>query len=331
MPIAPRLSTRARLRALAALPLLTPLGRVGIVRADESVAIVASFSVLADIVRNVGGDRVAVSSLVPIGGDAHTFDPAPKQVQDIAEANLIVQVGGDFEPWLDDLIDASGTSAERYEAFGEAIAHDPATHDEASEANGGDDEEHDHDEEGQEHDHAGELHVWLDVANVIHTVQHLAETLTEIDPDGTDTYAANADAYTVELEALDAEIREKTATLPEDRRQLITTHQSFGAFADAYGYEIAGVMLESHSTEVADAPAGHVADLVAIIDEHNIPAVFPDTPGGEDQLKPLAQAAGVEIAPPLYVDTLGDDDSGAETYLAMMRHNIDTIVTALGE
>ena len=104
----------------------------------------------------------------------------------------------------------------------------------------------------------------------------------------------------------------------------------FGAFADAYGYEIAGVLLESHSTEGADAPAGHVADLVKVIDEHKIPAVFPDTPGGEEQLKPLAQAAGVEIAPPLYVDTLGDEGSGAETYIDLMRHNVDTIVTALG-
>jgi zinc/manganese transport system substrate-binding protein len=324
MHTAPRLSTRARVRAIAAAgALLTPLGRVAIAPAQEQVAVVASFSVLADIVKNVGGDRVSVSSLVPIGGDAHTFDPAPQQVQAIAEADLIVQVGDDFEPWLDDLVDASGTSAMRYHAFGEAIAHDASTHGGTAEA-----KHDDHDEEG--HDNEGEIHVWLDVKNVIHTVMHLAETLAEVDPDGADTYAANAEAYTAELEALDAGIREKTETLPEDRRLLITTHQSFGAFADAYGYEIAGVLLESHSTEGADAPAGHVAELVQVIDERGIPAVFPDTPGGEDQLKPLAEATGVEIAPSLYVDTLGDEGSGAETYVAMMQHNIDTIVTALG-
>jgi ABC-type Zn uptake system ZnuABC Zn-binding protein ZnuA len=319
MPTAHRLSTRARLRALAAAgALLTPLGRVALVRAGDTVAVVASFSVLADIVRNVGGDRVSVISLVPIGGDAHTFDPAPQQVQAIAEADLIVQVGDDFEPWLNDLVDASGTSAKRYEAFGEAIAHD-ANHGGTAEAS-------------DDHDHAaaGEIHVWLDVANVIHTVEHLAETLAQVDPDGADTYAANAEAYTTELQALDAYIEDETAKLPEDRRLLITTHESFGAFAAAYGYEIAGVLLESHSTEGADAPAGHVADLVKIIDEHDIAAVFPDTPGGADQLKPLAEAAGVEIAPPLYVDTLGDEGSGAETYIDMMRHNVDTIVTALG-
>jgi zinc/manganese transport system substrate-binding protein len=323
MPTAPRLSTRARVRALAAGALLTPLGRVAVARAQDQLAVVASFTVLADIVRSVGGDRVGVSSLVPIGGDAHTFDPSPQQVQELAEAALIVQVGDDFEPWLDDLVDASGTSAARYAAFGDAIAHDPATHGGTPPA------EHD-DHAGDAHAPEGEIHVWLDVSNVIHTVTHLAETLAAVDPDGAAAYAASAEAYTAELEALDAEIREKTASLPEDRRVLITTHQSFGAFADAYGYEIAGVLLESHSTEGADASAGHVAELVQVIDEHGIPAVFPDTPGGEDQLAPLAEAAGVEIAPPLYVDTLGDEGSGAETYIAMMRHNIDTIVTALG-
>jgi zinc/manganese transport system substrate-binding protein len=319
MSTARRLSTRSRLRALAAAgALLTPLGRAAIVRADDTVAVVASFSVLADIVQNVGGDRVSVSSLVPVGGDAHTFDPAPQQVQAIAEADLIVQVGDDFEPWLNDLIDASGTKATRYEAFGEAIAHD-AAHGGTAEAS-----------DGHDHAGAGEIHVWLDVANVIHTVRHLAETLAEVDPDGVDAYTANAAAYTKKLEELDGYIKDETRKLPEDRRLLITTHESCGAFADAYGYQIAGVLLESHSTEGADAPAGHVAELVKIIDEHDIPAVFPDTPGGATQLKPLAEAAGVEIAPPLYVDTLGDAGSGAETYLDMMRYNVDTIVTALG-
>ncbi len=321
MPTNYMLTNRARVRVLAGLPLLAPFARAAIARAADTVAVVASFSVLADIVRNVGGDRVDVSSLVPIGGDAHTFDPSPKQVQGIAEADLIVQVGDDFEPWLNDLVDASGTDARRYEAFGAAIAHDASAHGGTAEAG--------HDDDAG-HEHGGEIHVWLDVTNVIHTVEHLAETLAEVDPDGADTYAANAEAYTSALQELDTYIRDETAKLPEDRRLLITTHESFGAFADAYGYEIAGVMLESHSTEGADAPAGHVADLVKIIDEHDIPAIFPDTPGGEEQLKPLAQAAGVEIAPPLYVDTLGDEGSGAETYIDLMRHNVDTIVTALG-
>lgn len=321
-------ATLALLFALA-----TPFGSVVAAQDDDPIDVVVSFSVLADIVEQVGGDHVNVTSLVPVGGDAHTFDPAPDQVAAIADADLIVEAGGGYEPWLDDLVEASGTDAPRYEAFGSGINHDPDDH-EGDEHQSDEDASHDDDEDahdGEDHDHEGELHVWLDVENAIHTVVHLAEALAAVDPDNADTYTSNAEAYAAELEELDAYIAEQTATLPEERRQLITTHQSFGAFADAYDYEIAGVLLESHSTEGADAPAGHVAELIGIIEERDIPAVFPDTPGGGDLLEPLANETGAEIAPNLYVETLGEDGGGVETYVDMMRHNIDTIVTALGE
>lgn len=317
-----RLPLRAIVAILAfALLATSALAPAAVAQDDEPIGIVVSFSVLADIVEQVGGDHVDVTSLVPVGGDAHTFDPAPDQVAAIADADLIVQVGDDFEPWLDDLVDASGSDAPRFEAFGGDDEHS------------NDDEAHDDHEgdEGEDHAHGDEIHTWLDVQNTVHSVTHLVEALTGIDPDNADTYAASGEAYIAELQELDAYIVEQTGTIPAEQRQLITTHQSFGAFADAYGYEIAGVLLESHSTEGADAPAGHIAELVGIVEEHDIPAVFPDTPGGGDLLEPLASEAGIEIAPNLYVDTLGEDGSGAETYVDMMRHNIDTIVAALGE
>ncbi len=164
---------------------------------------------------------------------------------------------------------------------------------------------------------------------VIDTVEHLAETLAEIDPDNSDAYASNAAAYTAELEELDAWIGEQTETIPEDQRELITVHHSMGAFADAYGYEVVGVLLESHSTEGADAPAGHVAELVEIIDEREIPVLFVDTPGGESLQQPVASEADVEIAPPLYIETLGTDGEGPQSYIEMMRYNVETIVNAL--
>lgn len=319
----PLRSARSLIAAVVAtILLLVPLAPIA-AQDEDRVNVVVSFSVLADIVSQVGGDYVDITSLVPVGGDAHTFDPSPDQIVALEDADLIVEVGGDFEPWLDDLVETSGTDAIRYEAFGSVIDHDDhedeaETHDEH--------EEDDHDE----HEHGDEIHVWLDVHNTIDTVTHLVEVLSEVDPDNADTYAANGDAYTAELEELDAYIIEQTDTLPEDQRELITLHQSFGSFADAYGYEIVGVLLESHSTEGADAPAGHIAELVEIIEEHDIPAVFPDTPGGVDMLQPVADEAGIEVAPPLYVETLGEDGSGAETYIGMMRYNIDTIVDALG-
>ena len=322
-------NARAVLAGLAAtLLLLVPLAPVSAAQDDDPINVVVSFSVIADIVSQVGGDHVEITSLVPVGGDAHTFDPSPDQIVALEDADLIVEVGGDFEPWLDDLVETSGTDATRYDAFGSAIDHDPAEH-EGEHADHTEEHEATPDEHG-DHEHGDEIHVWLDVHNTIHTVTHLVEVLSEVDPDNADAYAANGDAYTAELEELDTYIIEETDTLLEEQRELITTHQSFGSFADAYGYEIVGVLLESHSTEGADAPAGHIAELVEIIEEHNIPAVFPDTPGGGDMLQPVADEAGIEVAPPLYVETLGEEGSGAETYIGMMRHNIDTIVDALG-
>jgi zinc/manganese transport system substrate-binding protein len=340
----------ARLHAGSLLPatlltvalLFSPLATATAAQEDEPLRVVASFSVLADIVRQVGGDHVEVTSLVPAGGDAHTFDPSPDQVRTLENADLIVQVGDDFEPWLDDLATAAGDDVHRHEAFGDAIDHGDERADDEHDAHDNEagehaDEQHDaHDDEAGEHaddghEHHGDgIHHWLDVQTTIHTVTHLAEALAEIDPDNAEAYLTNADTYNAELAELDAWIVEQTETLPEDRRQLITVHRSMDAFAEAYGYEIAGVLLESHSTEGADAPAGHVAELVGIIQEHDIPAVFPDTPGGSALLEPLATEAGVEIAPDLYIDTLGTDDDRPGSYVEMMRYNVETIITALG-
>lgn len=344
-----RASRRIAVGVAASALLLTSLAPAAVAQDDGPLNVVTSFSVLADIVENVGGEHVEVTSLVPIGGDVHTFDPSPDQIATLADADLVVEVGGDFEPWLDDLVESSGSSATVLEAFPDHHADeehadehgdDHADDEHADEATPTDDhgEEHADDEhaeddpghEGEEHGAHSDLHAWLDVHNTIHTVENMSETLAEIDPDNADAYLANAESYIAELEELEAYILEQTETLPEAERLLITTHQTFDPFAEAYGYEIVGVLLESHTTEGADAPASHLAELVGIVQDNNIPAVFSDTPGGESMLEPLATEAGIEVAPSLYVETLGEEGSGAETYIDMMRHNIDTIVTSLG-
>jgi ABC-type Zn uptake system ZnuABC Zn-binding protein ZnuA len=378
-----RSSRRAAIGVFASALLLVPLTPSTTAQDDEPINVVTSFSVLADIVENVGGDHVAVTSLVPVGGGAHTFDPSPDQIATLADADLVVKVGGDFEPWLDDLVESSGSSATVFEAFpdhhidddhtdehgddhadehangatpaddhadehgddhaddhGDDHADDHADDAHADEATPTDDHGDDHadDEhaeddlghEGEEHGAHSDLHAWLDVHNTIHTVENISETLAEIDPDNADAYLANTESYVAELEELETYIIDQTETLPENERLLITTHQTFDPFAEAYGYEVVGVLLESHTTVGADAPASHLAELVGIVQDNDIPAVFSDTPGGESILEPLATEAGIEVAPSLYVDTLGEEGSGAETYIDMMRHNIDTIVTALG-
>lgn len=319
-----RTSRRVSVGAAAATLLLRPFLSTAAAQDSDPLTVVASFSVLADIVKQVGGEFLEISTLVPVGGDAHTFDPSPDQLVAVTEADLIVEVGNDFEPWLNDLVESSGSSATRVAAF--PSSEDPVHADEATPA---DDDSHAyHEDEGEDADH-DTLHAWLDVHTTIDAVEHIADALAEIDPDNADVYRANVKSYVAELEELEAYIVDQTESLPENQRELITSHQTFGPFADAYGYEIVGVLLQSDSTEGADAPAGHVADLIGVIEDRGIPAVFPDTPGGDHMLQPVADGAGVEVAPRLYVDTLGEPGSEAETYIDMMRHNVDTIVSAL--
>ncbi len=314
-------------------------------QAQESgpLRVVATFSILGDWVTRAGGDRVEVVSIVPAGGDAHTFDPNPEQVASVAEADLIVEIGAGFEPWLDDMVAASGSGATRVavsdgldliggadeheeEASPEAAhEHDDEASPEAAHADEGDD---DH---GHEHE-PGEVdpHIWHDVSNVIASVETIRAALGTADAANSPTYDANAAAYTAELTALDAFIREETAKLPEDRRKLVTSHDTFGYFARAYGFEIVGTALNSLTTESNDPPAREIAALVEEIESSGVPAIFAENVSNTDLMESIAAEAGVTLAPPLYTDALGEPGSDGETYIAMMRSNVSTIVTALG-
>lgn len=282
---------------------------------DDPVRVTATFSILSDMVRNVGGDLVEVQSLVDANGDAHTFEPAPQDVATLAEADVIVQNGLNFEPWLDDVLDAAGTDA-LIVVVGEGITPRAATEEEHA-----DEETHDH----------GEVdpHVWQSVANAIVMVETIRDALIEVDPDREDIYQANADAYVAELTELDQWIEEQIATLPKERRKLVTSHDTFGYYADRYGLEIIGTALGSLTTESADPPAGEIAALIEEIQASGIPAVFTENVQQDGLMQQIAENAGVELAPPLYSDALGPEDSAGATYLDMMRYNTETIVEAL--
>jgi ABC-type Zn uptake system ZnuABC Zn-binding protein ZnuA len=283
--------------------------------------VVATFSILGDWVRNVGGDAVALTTIVPAGGDAHGFDPKPDQVASIANADLIFEIGLGFETWLDDMVEAADSPAQRVavsdgvtllEAGGEA-------HDE--DAHAGEDDGHDH----------GEVdpHIWGDVANAMHAVGIVRDRLSAADADNAATYEANAGTYLEKLATLDAAIREQTATVPDDRRKLVTTHDTFGYYAHAYGFEIVGTALSSLTTESGDPSASDIAALIEAIEDAGVPAIFAENVSSSDLMEVIADEAGVELAPPLYSDALGDSDSDAPTYVAMMQYNTETIVSAL--
>lgn len=300
----------------------------------EPLKVVASFSIAEDWTARVGGDLVELSSIVPAGGDAHTFDPNPATVASIADADVIVAIGPGLEPWLDSMVDASGTDATVIQLVDHMplLSTDDDGHDDdnhADEVTHEDDHGGDHTEDDHEHGD-GDPHIWGDVSNVITAVEVIRDTLAEADPDNADTFHANAAAYIAELEALDTYIQEQIATVPEENRKLVTSHDTFGYYADAYGLEVVGTALGAATSDTGDPSAGDVATLVGIIEDAGVPAIFTENTVNPDLMQSIADEAGVELAPTLYTDALGEEGSAGASYIGMMTYNTGTIVAALG-
>ncbi|MDQ3443483.1 MAG: zinc ABC transporter substrate-binding protein, partial [Chloroflexota bacterium] len=294
----------------------------------EPVKVLATFSILADWVQNVGGENIELTTIVPAGGDAHTFDPSPEQVASIADADLIFEIGIGFESWLDDMYDASGSTAERVvvsegvvlaagedshegeasgehegdDHAGEGDEHEGEDHAPESaspEADAHADEGDEHANEGVEHGHGeNDPHIWGDVTNAMSAVDVINTHLNEVDPDNAADYDANTAAYVTELEELDAYVQEATGSIPEDLRKLVTTHDTFGYYANAYDFVVVGTALNSLSTEGGDPPASEIAALVSEIQEQEVPAIFAENVSNNDLMQTIADEAGVTLAPP---------------------------------
>jgi zinc/manganese transport system substrate-binding protein len=298
--------------------------------AEEKLKVIATFSILGDIVANVGGDRVEVTTLVGPDGDAHVFQPAPADAQAVVGAQVIVANGLGFEGWMERLVEASGTQATLITAADGVtpIAFGEEEHEHAEA------EAHDHDhaeeEAGHEgHDHgAFDPHAWQSVTNLALYVGNIERGLAAADPAGAETYAANAAAYLAELDALDAEIRAAVAALPEDRRTVVTSHDAFGYFAADYGLTF--VAPQGVSTE-AEASAQDVAALITQIRDAGIAAVFVENIADRRLLDQIAAETGAAIGGTLYSDALSAVDGPAANYLAMMRHNLGQLTGALSQ
>ena len=322
-------SRRTLSTVLAMAPLGPRLLRPAPARAQAApIPVLATFSILGDIVRNVGGEAIALEVLVGPDGDAHSYEPTPSDIARVADATLIFENGIEFETWLDDIYASSDSAATRVVVtdgleihyFGEPnhggdALPDGATPEASSEA-----------EEGGERD----PHVWHDIRNVIGEVAVIRDALSAADPANAATYRANADAYTAQLTELDTFARAEAAKLPPERRKLVTSHDALGYLADAYGFQVVGAALASFSTETADPSAGDIADLVEEIRATGVPAIFAENIEGTDLMRQIADDAGVALAPPLFTDALGQPGSKGATYVDMVRYDMTTIVTALG-
>jgi zinc/manganese transport system substrate-binding protein len=303
------------------------------VQAQGKLKVVATFSILGDLVKNVGGDNIELKMLVGADGDSHTFEPTPADNKTLAEAALIFENGLGFETWLDKLYTASAAKAKRI-AVTDGIEALKGEHEKEH------DEEHAADskatpeatkeaEHEEEHEHGeSDPHAWHDVKNAIQMVRNIRDALAAADSANAETYKANADRYIKELETLDTFVKQQVESLPKESRKLVTSHDAFGYFAHAYGFEIVGWALPT-STEAADPAAGEVAELIEKIKAAKVKAIFAENVSDMRLITRIAQEAGVKVAPPLYSDALSAPGTDGDTYVKMIRYNVTIIVNAL--
>jgi zinc/manganese transport system substrate-binding protein len=277
--------------------------------AQDRLKVIASFSILGDFVKNVGGDRVEVATLVGPNGNAHVYAPSPGDAKKVADAKLVFVNGLGFEGWLERLVKASGTKAPIV----------IATKGIKPLERGGD---HDHD-----HDHGrADPHAWQSVANAKIYIANSRDALIAADPAGKDVYLANAAAYLAKLDALEREVREVIAKIPADRRRVITSHSAFGYFQNAYGVNF--IAPQGASTE-AEASAKDVAAIIAQIKKQKAAAVFLENVTDPRLVEQIARETGAKVGGTLYSDALTDDKGDATTYIDLIRHNLRQLASAL--
>lgn len=280
--------------------------------AGEKLRVVATTSIVADVVANVGGDRIALTTLVPLGADPHSFQPTPQDMAALTKAHVVYANGAGLETFLESLMD-SVNLAGRLVYVSDGIALLQAEHEHEGEA------EHEHE--------GGDPHTWFDPNNIVVWVDKIRDTLSVLDPVNASVYRANAQAYIARLEELDAWIRQQVAQIPPDNRRLVTDHTAFTYFAARYGFEQVGAIFPGYST-LASPSAKELAALEDAIHAQGVKAVFVGRTVNPALAERVAQDTGVRLVF-LYTGSLGETGSAAATYLDMMRYNVSAIAEAL--
>jgi zinc/manganese transport system substrate-binding protein len=265
----------------------------------EKTRVIATISIIGDVVRNVAGDAVDLTVLVGPDGDAHEYEPIPADSVNIAKAGIIFENGFYLEHWLDKLYAASGSKAKRIVVSQGVLPRI-------------------FEDNPQETD----PHAWQDVANVILYTQNVRDALMAMDPANKDKYSVNAKDYIQKLQALDTWVKEQVAMIPVDRRKLVTNHDALGYFARAYGFKIIGAVIPSATTEASDPSAQQTVQLLNIIKANGVHAIFSENMANPKLAETLSKEAGVEVGPELYTDALGPAGSKGETYIKMIEYNV---------
>jgi ABC-type Zn uptake system ZnuABC Zn-binding protein ZnuA len=294
-----------------ALPALEALARNGV-----PLRVVATTSIIGDVVGRVGGEAIALSTLMGPGMDPHSYQPGAQDLTVVENAQVIFVNGWDLE---EALVQDLGTIGSGVVIVPVSAGIVPLAFEEAA-------------HEGEEHDHTGvDPHVWLSIHNVEQWVKNVELVLDTLDPDHAETYAANAQAYLAELGELEEYTETQLAQIPAEKRVLVTNHEAFGYFAEAYGFEVLGAVIPAAST-LAEPSAADLAALIEEMHAHGVCTLFTETTVSDTLAQTVArELSGCETVQvlALYTGALGPVGSGAESYVTMFRQNVDTLVEGL--
>jgi len=276
-------------------------------QAEKPIKVVVSFSILGDMVNTIGGDRVAVATLVNANGDVHSYEPTPAAAKSVSGADLVIVNGLGFEGWMDRLIKASGYKGRIVVA---SMGIKPRTM--------------------KDGDKSGQViidpHAWQNIENGKLYVDNIAKALTSVDPVGTTTYKTLAEAYTDKLTKLNTWVKSEFSVIPEQKRRMITSHDAFGYFGGAYDIQILSPM--GFSTE-SEASAGEIKNLIRQINNEKITAVFIENVTDPRMIEQIARESKVTVGGELYSDALSKPDGPAPTYVDMFKNNVTKIVAAM--
>ena len=302
--------------ALIATTLLSPAS------AQEPLKVVASFSIIGDFARQVGGDRIALDVLVGSDSDSHAFEPRPQDAASLAKADVILANGANLEAFLPRLIETSGAKAQVIELV-KGVELMEAGEDEHHDHSG-----HDDNVKNNEHDH-GEFdpHAFQSPTNAVIYVANIADAFCAADAAGCESYRANADRYSAVLRGLDTELKTIATSIPAEKRTIITSHDAFRYFGRAYDIDF--LAAEGLTTE-AEPSAADIAKLIDQARHDKASAIFVENISNPRLVEQIAAETGLKLGGSLYSDALTGPDGAAPTYVDMMRHNMRTIAGAIG-
>lgn len=272
---------------------------------------VATTTFLADIAQNVAGGRAKIESLIPIGVEPHGFEPTAADIRTVSDADVLIVNGHGMEAFLDKLLSNAGGKRTVIEASSGLAVRTPQPG-----------------ELTQDEHQEGDPHFWLDPNLVITYTKNIRDGLSSADPDGAGLYATNAQAYIDKLQELDIWVRQQVAAIPQEQRLLVTNHETFGYFADRYGFHVVGTIVPSISPE-ASPSAQQLVRLVEQIKKTGAPAIFLETGTNPKVAEQVSKDAGVKVVTGLYTHSVSEPKGEAPTYLEMIRYDVRAIVGAL--